>query len=431
MRWKIFMIIHPRNRKENGTNGAHWPKVVLLASFLLIHVGNAQPIVAPLDTGLEPSPGNESIRQEGLSGSWAEGASLRSGPIAPLQWGPFNVRPHVIYRILYGNGIQTAPGHSSSTTINSFSPGLLVELGTHWTFDYTPTWNEYSSHDFKDTLDHLAKLAWGTTFQGWVLRASEDYNRSNSPSAQTGQQTRETDYVTNIDASYLFAGDLISETVLNRSLRFVKGFNDTRDWSVLELLHLQLSPQIDSALGLEYGRTTTSNSPEMDFVQYLARVAWQVARKLSLELQAGLEDRHIKLAGVENVRGPVANAAIHYRPVETTQISFNASRGTSASFFANQIVKNSQYGFLLEQRLLRHFRLTAGADYQESKYRSILPTLAVDRSDKIYSYTAGLRTAVLRRLDLTLEYRKSHNTSNIAGFGFSSNQVSLEVGYRY
>lgn len=405
---------------------------MMLVGLASCHIGYTQPILAPIDTSLEPSLTNQSVppgirRTTGLS----ETAPIQNTPASSLRWGPFDVRPHVIYRILYSDGLQVAPGRSTSTTINSFSPGFLVEFGTHWIFDYTPTWNEYTSKDFKDTLDHTAKLAWGTSYGAWVLRASQDFNRTTTPLIQTGRQTRQTDHVTNINASYLFASNLSAETALNRSSRLVSDFNDTHDWSITEFLHVKTTPQLDSALGVKYGEVKASDSPDMYFFQYLARVAWQATNKLSMELQGGLENRHIDQTGADNLLNPVINALVLYRPVETTQLSFSASRDTSVSYFSNQIIESSRYGILLEQRLLTRFRATAGLEHQEAEFRSTLPSAFVGRKDKNYSFTAGLRTTVLRRVDLTLQYRRSRNTSNVEAFEFTSNQVGLEVGYRY
>lgn len=407
-----------------------WREILLLGVLASCQITYGQQIVAPLAMGEDSSRTNQP-RQSEPNGAAAGGVTFGEAPPSPLQWGPFNVRPHVVYRILYSNGLQATPGHPTSTTINSFSPGFLTEWGTHWTLDYTPTWNEYTSHDFRDTFDQSAKLAWGTTYEAWVLRASQDYNRSTSPQIQTGRQTRETDYITNINGSYLFADNLISETALARNLRFVEGFNDTRDWSILELLHFKESPQLDSALGLEYGYIKTSNAADMSFVQFLARAAWRLDTRVSLEIQGGLENRKIKQTGAANVHSPVVSASLRYRPVETTQLSFTAARATSVSYFANEIVEDTRYAVDLDQRLLGRFRFAAGAEYQEAKFRSTLLLVPSNRKDKSYSFTAGLRTAVFRRIDVTLQYRKGHNTSNVPGYGFSTDQVGLEVGYRY
>jgi len=409
-----------------------WTKTMLLAGLASLHSGHAQQIVAPLTIEPESARTDPSsqVGNSPASRSAGEG-SLAPAPASPLEWGPFNIRPHIIYRILYSDGLQSTPGHPTSTTINTFAPGFLAELGTHWSFDYTPSWNEYSSHQFRDTLDHAAKLIWGTAYEEWVFHASQDYNRSTSPQIQTAQQTRETDYLTDLNVSYQFAGDLTAETALSRSVRLVEAFNDTRQWSIRELFHLKESAELDSALGAEYGYVKTSNSPDMSFVQFLARVAWRMSEKLNLELQGGLENRHIKQTGAANLRNPVLTTTLHYRPVETTQLSFSSSRTTSVSYFSNQIVENSTYAAGLDQRLLTHFQLAAGAEYQDSQFRSTTPSTPNDRKDKNYSFTLGLRTVVFHRLDLTFQYRKSHNSSSVPGFGFSSNQVGLELGYHY
>src|SRR5208282_169494 len=62
----------------------------------------------------------------------------------PFQYGIFNFRPHPFYRFLYGTGILSSTNQAANTVINQFSPGFLLDIGRHWTLDYTPTWTSYS-----------------------------------------------------------------------------------------------------------------------------------------------------------------------------------------------------------------------------------------------------------------------------------------------
>src|SRR5580693_7582406 len=55
-----------------------------------------------------------------------------------FQYGPVQLRPHVDYRFLYGNGILSTPSNQQATVIQEISPGILINLGTHWTLNYTP-----------------------------------------------------------------------------------------------------------------------------------------------------------------------------------------------------------------------------------------------------------------------------------------------------
>jgi hypothetical protein len=67
----------------------------------------------------------------------------------PLQLGPITLHPHLDYQLSYGNGLQSSPGQPHNTIANQVSPGILFDLGEHWTLDYTPTLIYYSSSSFQ------------------------------------------------------------------------------------------------------------------------------------------------------------------------------------------------------------------------------------------------------------------------------------------
>src|SRR5687768_17736149 len=107
----------------------------IAASGLIHSVGSAQ------DVGIsDPAPNRPPIHLQ--SGNDADYLDARG--TAPLQWGPISARPHVFYRLTDSDGILRVPGQPTTTTINTLSPGLLVEIGRRWTADYTPTWTTYT-----------------------------------------------------------------------------------------------------------------------------------------------------------------------------------------------------------------------------------------------------------------------------------------------
>ena len=109
---------------------------------------------------------------------------------ALLQWGILNLRPHVLYQFLYGNGIQSSPGEQAVTAINAFSPGLFLGLGRNVTLDYTPTLRFYSNRKFQDSLAHSVVLTAGATYEDWVLGLSQSYVSASAPLVETGTRTR-------------------------------------------------------------------------------------------------------------------------------------------------------------------------------------------------------------------------------------------------
>ena len=195
----------------------------------------AQSVIAPL----QPNP-----RTEAAAKSLSPGAAVEpSAPITisdELRWGPMNFHPHFSYRYLYGDGIQAAPGTpTKKTAINSFSAGLFTELGKHWTADYTPTWTFYSSRAFHDTVDQTGQITWTTKYEEWTLTAAHNYTNTDSPMIETGRQTQQTSHTSSFNAWYALNSRYALETALKQALRFAETSNDTREWSIREMLHRQ------------------------------------------------------------------------------------------------------------------------------------------------------------------------------------------------
>ena len=75
-----------------------------------------------------------------------------------LQWGPVDLHLHLFYQFLYGDGVPAAPGQGYTTAINALYPGVLFQLGEHWTLDYTPSLRFYSNSHYRDTIDNAVTL---------------------------------------------------------------------------------------------------------------------------------------------------------------------------------------------------------------------------------------------------------------------------------
>src|SRR5690606_28176495 len=64
-------------------------------------------------------------------------ALLPAGDIgSPFHFGKLVFRPRISYQIDYGDGVQTRPGRDVKTTLQRVSPGVAIELGPAWTFEY-------------------------------------------------------------------------------------------------------------------------------------------------------------------------------------------------------------------------------------------------------------------------------------------------------
>jgi Putative beta-barrel porin 2 len=403
--------------------------VALISTLGLSPVAHAQQVVAPLS----PSPAVAERQAAATNQPGITSPDMSSTAAAPkgLRWGPANLRPHFFFRYLYGDGIQASPGNSKKTAIYSFSPGLFAEIGTHWTLDYTPTWNYYSSRAFHDTVDEAGIINWSTKYQEWSLAAAHSYSSTDSPLVETGRQTQQTTHASSFNALYALSSRYALDTTLKQTLRFAKEYNDPREWTIREMVHLQTSPQVDTALGAEYGYTQIDKSPDMSSIQVLGSLTWRPFTQLNMSVQAGLEKRHIYSTPASDVQNPVYTASIQFIPVATTQLSVTASRATSASYLDNQIVDSTQYGFTFQQRLLQRMQFNAAYSHQESEYSATTTSVLSGRKDKTDSINLGLSTVFITRLRTSISYQYRNNSSNTSGFKFTSNQISFEIGYSF
>jgi hypothetical protein len=350
---------------------------------------------------------------------------------APFQWGVVSLHPHFSYRFLYGDGIQASPSQQSTTSVHTISPGVLLNIGTHWTLDYTPTQTYYSNPVFKDTLDHAVSLLGGTSFQNWTLQFSQTYASSSAPLIETGRQTSEDNYGTAASAAYRFGNQMQLDTSLSYQARFSTAFPDSRESTFGERLHYQFSSRLDTSVSLDFGYVNMSVGTDMTYTRPAVQLNWKATDKITFNVQGGFENRKFRTGGANDLNSPTFGASIQYQPFTTTTLSFTANRGVAAAYFTNQITKNTGWTLNLQQRLFQHYYLSAGYSGQKATYVTTDPTLVAGRDDQNYSFNVRLSTAFFQRGTIALLYQNGHNSSNRTGFGFSSNQVGLEVGYRY
>jgi Putative beta-barrel porin 2 len=355
--------------------------------------------------------------------------NIQQGP--PLQWGPVSLRPHLLYQFLYGDGIQSSPGQQEKTTINTISPGLLLGIGSHWSIDYTPTLTFYSNSAFHDTTAQNVIMTGGTAYENWVLGLSQSYNYSSQPLVETGGQTSQDEYKTAASASYQFSRQMSLELAVNQDFTFPSNFAESREWSTVDWLDYQFWPRFSAGIGVGFGYTDVSVGNDSIDGQLQCRIRWRATDKISLQISGGADDRHFFGGGTSDLINPLYSVSVQYQPFDETTISLSANGTVGTSYFTNQVTETKGVDVTLNQRLLKKLFLTLGGSYQNVSYTATTKGVSAGRNDDTYSFNARLSTAFLKRGTIAAIYQFSDNSSNQSGFGYTSNQVGLEVGYRY
>jgi hypothetical protein len=422
-------------------------KAMLLGLLILNCMAHAQQEVTPPPTSASPQPAWQQAQANEFEVFNPKGLIPGSGEDQPFQWGPVTARPHVFYQLLYGNGIQSSPSNQQDTVIQEISPGILFDIGNHWSLDYTPTLRYYSDSHFQNEFDNAVTLSGATAYEDWRFGLSQSYTGSSSPQAQTGTQTDQEEYLTALSASYAFNSEMSLDMSVNQDLSYVanafavggsaNNSENTKQWSTVEWLNYEFWPRLNAGIGAGFGYVNVNISPDQTYEQLQGRVNWRATDKISFQISGGLEDRQIRTAGAGDLLNPTFGVAIQYQPFEQTEISLNADRTVSSSdlYALAQVTETTSFSINVNQRLLEKFYLTVGGGYSTIKYTSSLGTVfgtfSGNRTDDYYSFNARLSRAVLKRGTVALTYQYSKDSSSQPGFSYGSNQIGFEVGYSY
>jgi hypothetical protein len=357
--------------------------------------------------------------------------SGRSSQDTPFYWGPLSVRPHFSDRFIYSDGLQAQAGRPLNSYINTFSPGVQVDLGTYWTFDYTPTWTVYTNHAFKETLDHAINVAGTLVIKSWAAHFTQGYSTSTQPMIETARQTEQENVSTRFSMLKSFDRKLSVESSVAQNLQFIAAAPDSYSWTTDHWLHYRPTSRIEGSVGFGAGYVDMDPGVNMAFITPQGRVSWNPSNKLSFSAQGGEEIRQIYARGVSAQFTPVFNVSGQYRLFEQTQLTLTAGRTVSPSVLRNQVNDGTSWTIGFTQRLLQHFNLSGTYGEQESSYVATNSRVTADRKDKIYNYSLRLGTTFLRRGTVSLLFQETDNTSNVRGYSFNSTQTGVEVGYRY
>jgi len=343
----------------------------------------------------------------------------------------------MFYSVSYGNGIQSQPGNQSKTVINTISPGIAADIGTHWHLDYTPTLRFYSSHDLKDEVNHSISLNWGTTHADWALGASQGYASSSSPLVETASQTDTETYSTVLSAAYQLNSKVSLSFVANQNFQFVDNvatnqpLSDSKTWSTTEGFNYQIFPRLSAGatVGFIYNAITVGSDMTSEQVQVQAN--WLLGSKLSFSFHGGFEDRQFLDSSAPDALNPIFGLLLAYNLFEFTTIAFSADRTVTASYFQNEIMEAFGFSGSIHQRLLKRLYLEINGGFTTTSFQATTTGLSVNREDDISTVTVRLSCPFLQHGNASVFYNWSDNSSNQDGFGYTSSQVGLELGYRF
>jgi len=434
--------MHNTNLKKRVYTGAGGT-VLLLMSVPFMFA--SQPVLmAPPSSTDTTTPWSEQESTNDEMQVFIPATDFRRSSDEPFTYGPYVLRPHVNYSFVYGTGLLTSTNHPVNSIIQTISPGATLDLGQHWSVDYSPSLVYYSNKQLPNSANQAATLNGGTRYGDWTFGLSQTYTLATSLLAETAQETKQEEYVTSLNAEYAISDRWLATFGVSQDILDNTGFNSSKTWSTSEGLNYTFWKRLTVGISVGDGYVALKENGDQQYQSFQGTLNWRATDKLSLSLSGGFEEQEFSTVGEANALNPIFNAAIQYLPFQGTQLSLNASQTINTSDL--YILANSQItttvGVSIDQRLFKKFYLNLTANYNQNDFTQSAVSINTtngpvtifqgsQRSDTAYTFNASLSHSFLKRGTLSLTYQNTQSASNTKGYGYNSNQVGINLGFAY
>jgi len=405
-------------------------KALMLGLFAFNRNVKAQDILAPSPQAPDQTPTILQSSQSDEMDVFTSNEIKRESQ--PFTWEGLTLRPHPFYQFISADGIQANTNQVVNTTIQNISLGALLEIGRHWTLDYTPGWTIYSNSQLANNFGQTVQLTGGTVYKDWVLGLSQGYSDTSVLSAETATQVREQSYLTQASANYTLNSKMSLDLAADQKFISADQLDSYKEWATLDWFNYSFWSRLNAAIGLGGGYDHEDNAyPDMAFQQVEGRVNWRATDKISFQIHGGVEIRQFLSGGASDVVNPIFDASVQYHPFEQTKLTLKGERIVEPSYFENQVTENTSISLNLNQRLLGKVFLDLTGGYEKSDYIATLNNSTTDRTDDYDYLNVGLSRSFLKRGTFGVFYQISRDNSSVAGYSFTSNQIGCQIGFRY
>jgi hypothetical protein len=355
------------------------------------------------------------------------------GQYEPFKWDQIVFRPHADYQFTAAYGILAAPSNRVDTTIQTISPGILINLGPHWALDYTATIGFYSNTNFGTEFDNNITLTGQTVYTDWIFGFLQTADLSKSPLIETASQTSTQNYDTAVTGHHEDSQYISEDLGLYQNFQYSEsGFEDTRSWSTLDWLNYQPQSRFNMGIGVGLGYNNADFGPDSLFEQVQARLNWRVRDKLSFQLSGGVQEtQFLGGQGAGDLFSPIYGGTIQYQLFPQTEISAFINRSVSPSLFVGEYEEQTSVGASFSQRFFGQIYLNLSGSYNDQRYVASAIGVSASRTDKFYSLVARLSHSFLKRGTASIFYQYGSDDSTFSGYSFSSNQFGAEVNYSF
>jgi Putative beta-barrel porin 2 len=339
--------------------------------------------------------------------------------------------PHMDYQFIVAHSLLAAPGDTENSTIQQFSPGLLIDLGDHWAVDDTVTLDEYSNKRFGSDFNNALTIVGQTVYTDWIFGFEQLADYSSAPLIVVAQQADVQTYTTVVTGHKEVSDHVSMDLSAEQDMYFISGgFQNSRDWTTLDWLNYDFSPRLNIGIGPGLGYVNVDFGDDQTYEEALGRLNWRATDKISFQLNGGAEEWEYLGTGGGALFNPVFGGSIQYQPFDVTSLYFSASRGIEESYYRGEVTDITALEAGVNQRFFGQFYVGLNGGYELSQFIVQGDTTA-SRTDNDYYIGARLSHSFLQRGTASLFYQYTDAQSTAAGFSYRSPQYGVELEYAF
>ncbi|MBX3744461.1 MAG: outer membrane beta-barrel protein [Verrucomicrobiae bacterium] len=351
------------------------------------------------------------------------------GSTPPIAVGPFDLRPSLAYRVVYGSGILSGPGRESATWQHSITPGLTLYAGDHWTVRYAPSIRLYSADAYDTAVNHMVTLDGWAAWQNWRFRLNHASALTEDPLIETARQTDQNTHSTGLGATWDRGPRGVFDTSLNQNLRFTDAFTDSLTWTSHNWYDYPFWPKLRVGAGFSLGYDLLDPGSNMLNERLNLRVSGELGDKISFTVGGGVEFRQFLDTDAPTSVSPLANASLRYQILTRTALTASVAHDVSTSYFTDQFTQNTTLQGGVSQVLTDRWTLAANGGYRFTRYESTLFGSTTEREDDSVFAGATLGARLFPSVRASLFYTYRRNNSDRTEFSSDSHQVGLNMSW--
>jgi len=339
--------------------------------------------------------------------------------------------PSLTYSFQYGDGLASSSGNDESTVIQQLTPRVFVVFAEKTNLTYSPSYTWYSSDSYESTVSHTASASASWQTGEVVFNFGQNYARTNSPLIETGLQTEQETWATNLDASYPLGDKTRLSGGLGRSVRNTDLFTDVETWSGNVALSRVVNPALTGTASVAGSYSSFDTGADLVSRSVNVGASWKPGVKASANLSAGLNFSGFTGDGKQST-SPIYSGSLTYQLFETTGLSLSGQRSVNTSYYSNQFTRDTSYQAALSQRIFQRYYFSGSLLWSRSSYIGRTPgDLPVAREDDSWMTSAQISTQILRKFSTALTWSHTEIDSNVPGVTRTSTLYGISISWRF